>query len=96
MTVFAGEGPHRISDHASRTARALAGSLGWSMAGLWNSKHFPLSSPTMLVVGSEHARTFADEGWTRKDVARHLHVTIRVPYASLLPDKNHGEGTNLR
>jgi hypothetical protein len=29
VTVFAGEAPHGISDHASRTARALAGSLGW-------------------------------------------------------------------
>ncbi|MGH7316836.1 MAG: hypothetical protein ACREJS_11305, partial [Candidatus Rokuibacteriota bacterium] len=55
VTVFAGEAPHGISDHASRTARALAGSLGWSMAGLWNAKHFPLYSHTMLVVGPEHA-----------------------------------------
>lgn len=96
VTLFAGEAPHGISDHASRTARALAGSLGWSMAGLWNSKHFPLYSPTMLVVGPEHARTFADDGWTRGRLARHLHETIRRPYAELLPDEDHGEGTNLR
>src|SRR3990172_11493377 len=44
VTLFAGEAPHGISDHASRTARALAGSLGWSMACLWNAKHFPLYS----------------------------------------------------
>jgi len=51
VTLFAGEAPHGISDHSSRTARELGGSLGWSMAGLWNSKHFPLYSHTMLVVG---------------------------------------------
>ena len=96
VTLFAGEAPHGISDHASRTARALAGSLGWSMAGLWNSKHFPLYSHTMLVVGPEHARTFAADGWTREQLARHLHETVRVPYRSLLPDDDHGEGTNLR
>ncbi len=96
VTLFAGEAPHGISDHASRTALALAGSLGWSMAGLWNSKHFPLYSPTLLVVGPEHARTFADDGWSRDDLARHLHATIRVPYRTLLPDAAHGEGTNLR
>ena len=28
VTLFAGEEPHGISDHTSRTARALAGSLG--------------------------------------------------------------------
>jgi hypothetical protein len=96
VTLFAGEGPHGISDHASRTPQALAGSLGWSMAGLWNSKHFPLYCHTMLVVGPEHAQTFAQSGWTRDDVARYLHQTIRVPYAGLLPDESHGEGTNLR
>ncbi len=79
VTLFAGEAPHGISDHSSRTARELAGSLGWSMTGLWNSKHFPLYSPTMLVVGPEHARTFADDGWTMADLRRFLHETIRRP-----------------
>jgi len=96
VTLFAGEAPHGISDHSSRTARELAGSLGWSMTGLWNSKHFPLYSPTMLVVGPEHARTFADDGWTKADLRRFLHETIRRPYSELVPDETHGEGTNLR
>jgi hypothetical protein len=96
VTLFAGDAPQGISDHASRTAESLVGSLGWSMAGLWNSKHFPLYSHTMLVVGPEHARTFAEAGWSRGDLARHLHGRIRLPYASLLPDEAHGEGTNLR
>jgi hypothetical protein len=96
VTVFAGEGPHGISDHASRTARALAGSIGWSMAGLWNAKHFPLYSHTMLMVGPEHARTFGDEGWTKADLKRYLFETIRAPYGRLQPDEDNGEGTNLR
>lgn len=96
VTLFAGEAPHGISDHASRTARSLAGSLGWSMAGLWNSKHFPLYSHTLLVVGPEHARTFAVDGWSKDDLRRHLYETVRRPYGELLPDPTHGEGTNLR
>jgi hypothetical protein len=96
VTVFAGEAPHGISDHASRTPRSLAGSLGWSMCGLWNIKHFPLYSHTMLVVGPEHARTFGDGGWSKADLKRHLFETVRVPYRTLLPDAENGEGTNLR
>ncbi len=96
VTLFAGEAPHGISDHASRTARALAGSLGWSMVGLWNSKHFPLYAPTMLVVGPEHARTLAGDGWSKADLRRHLHAIVRRPYRELLPAEEHGEGTNLR
>jgi hypothetical protein len=96
VTVFAGEAPHGISDHASRTARALAGSLGWSMASIWNAKHFPLYSHTMLVVGPEHARTFADDGWSKDDLVRHIFETVRVPYGRLKPTDDNGEGTNLR
>lgn len=96
VTLFAGEAPHGISDHASRTARELGGSLGWSMTGLWNSKHFPLYSHTMLVVGPEHARTFSDDGWSKTDLRRFLYETIRRPYHELVPDDAHGEGTNLR
>ena len=96
VTLFAGEAPHGISDHSSRSAKSLAGSIGWSMAGLWNSKHFPLYSHTMLVVGPEHAKTFADDGWSREDLARALYETVRVPYRTLLPSEDHGEGTNLR
>src|SRR5207302_3087779 len=65
VTLFAGDAPHGISDHSSRTARELAGSLGWSMAGLRNSKHYPLYSHTMLLAGPEHARTFADDACSR-------------------------------
>jgi hypothetical protein len=96
VTVFAGEGPHGISDHASRTARALAGSIGWSMAGLWNAKHFPLYSHTMIVVGPEHARTFEDAGWSKADLVNYLFATVRAPYRTLQPEESNGEGTNLR
>jgi hypothetical protein len=50
----------------------------------------------MLVVGPEHARTFGDEGWSKHDLVRYLFETIRVPYASLQPSEDNGEGTNLR
>ena len=66
------------------------------MASLWNSKHFPLYSHTMLVVGPEHARTLADDGWSTDDLKRHLYETVQRPYRTLLPDDSHGEGTNLR
>jgi hypothetical protein len=96
VILFAGDAPHGISDHSSRTARELGGSVGWSMARLWNSKHFPLYSHTMLVVGPEHARPFAHGGWSKDDLKRHLNETVRRPYRTLLPDADRGQGTNLR
>ncbi|TPW09942.1 MAG: thiol-disulfide oxidoreductase domain-containing protein, partial [bacterium] len=51
VTLFAGEAPHGINDHASRGAPQLVASLGWSMAGIWNHKNFPLYGHTLLVIG---------------------------------------------
>ena len=79
--------PHR--PRARRIARLVDGRA-------LEQKHFPLYSHTMLVVGPEHARTFADGGWSKDDLKRHLHETVRRPYRALLPDSDHGEGTNLR
>jgi hypothetical protein len=96
VTAFACEGPHGISDHASRTARDLAASLGWSMTGLWNDKHWPLYSETLLVVGPEHAATIAADGWSKADLRRYLFETVRRPYADCLPDARGGESSILR
>src|SRR6516162_334603 len=46
------------------------------MAGLRNSKHFPLYSH-VLIVGPEHARTFADGEWSKDDLTRHIHERAR-------------------
>ena len=50
----------------------------------------------MLVVGPEHARTLADDGWSKEDLVRHIFEAVRVPYGRLKPDEDNGEGTNLR
>jgi hypothetical protein len=50
----------------------------------------------MLAVGPEHARTLADDGWSKADLKRHLFETVRAPYRTLIPDPDNGEGTNLR
>ena len=50
----------------------------------------------MLIVGPEHARTFADGEWSKDDLTRHIHERARKTYRTLLPHADHGEGTNLR
>jgi hypothetical protein len=96
VTAFACEAPHGVSDHASRSPRDLAASLGWSMTGLWNDKHWPLYCETMLVVGPEHAATLAADGWSKDDLRRFLFETIRRPYRECLPDARGGESSILR
>jgi len=96
VTLFSGEAPHGISDHASRSAAQLVASIGWSMAGIWNHKTFPVYGHTLLVIGPEHARTIADEGWSKKDIKQFLFDTIRRSYRELVPGPDGAEGTRLR
>jgi len=91
VTVFSGEGPTVINDHLSRAAPQLVASLGWSAAGVWNHKTFPLNGHTLWVIGPEHARTIAEDGWSKQDVKRYLYETIRRPVRELQPGSDGAE-----
>ncbi|PYO52736.1 MAG: hypothetical protein DMD83_25250 [Candidatus Rokuibacteriota bacterium] len=96
VTLFSGEGPFTINDHASRTAPQLVASLGWSAAGIWNHKSFPLYGDTLWVIGPEHAKTIAAEGWSKQDVKRYLHATIRRRARELAPGPDGAESGRLK
>ena len=95
VTLFAGHSPLQINDHASRSAEQLALSLGWTMAGLWNHKNFPLFSDTVLVVCPEHAKTFKQDGWSKNDLRQFLFEKIRRPLRELRPGVNGDEGAGV-
>ena len=87
--LFAGEAPHGISDYASRTVRALAGSLGWSTADLWNSTRFPLYSHTMLSsVPNTHVRSLTTAG-LRPTSARDGAASLSRAVAGRDPQRGH-------
>jgi hypothetical protein len=96
VTLFAGEGPFIVNDHLSRAPAQLLASLGWSAAGLWNHKAFPLYGHSLWVLGPEHARTLAAEGWSKRDVKQHLYETIRRPARDLQPDALGAESGRLK
>ena len=96
VTVFSGEGPFIVNDHLSRTAPQLLASLGWSAAGLWNHKSFPLYGHTLWVIGPEHAKTIGDEGWSKARVKQYLYETIRRPARELAPGPDGAESGRLK
>jgi hypothetical protein len=96
VTVFSGEGPFIVNDHLSRSAPQLVASLGWSAAGVWNHKSFPLYGHTLWVIGPEHARTIAADGWSKAQVKRYLHETIRRPARELAPGPDGAETGRLK
>jgi hypothetical protein len=83
VTLFAGEGPRGIVDQLSRTPESLAGSLA---AGLRSVAHpkLPMGFDAFLVVSPEHARVFADAGWTKGRVKEELHARLQLDGAEIV------------
>jgi hypothetical protein len=83
VTLFAGEGPRGVVDQLSRTPDSLARTLAAALRSVAHPK-LVLGFDAMLVVSPEHARVFADAGWTRPRVLEELHALLQLDGAELV------------
>ena len=96
VTVFALEpGPRLIVDQLSRTAHALAGSLGMALESCWHPKLHGYGE-VLLVISPEHADTIKRDGWSKAQVRNRIQEASARPIRELLPDANAGEGMALK
>jgi hypothetical protein len=95
VTAFALEGPRGIGDQLSRSARALAGSLGLGMeAGMHPKSHG--YGDMLLVISPEHVDTLWRERWTKTDIRARIQEVTARPLRELLPNEESGEGVSPR
>jgi hypothetical protein len=83
VTVFAGEGPRCIVDQKVRTAAELANVYAACLRTLHSPKLI-LAFDAILVVGPEHARVLADEGWGRERLLAELHGRLQIHGSELV------------
>jgi hypothetical protein len=96
VTVFGLEpGPRLIVDQLSRTAHALAGSLGMALESCWHPKLHGYGE-VLLVISPEHADTIKRDGWSKAQVRNRIQEASARPIRELLPDADAGEGMALR
>jgi hypothetical protein len=67
VTLFGADGPHVVVDQLSREPHSLARSLASSIETVMHRK-LALFFDVFLIVSPEHARVFADAGWTKQQV----------------------------
>src|SRR5262249_32977182 len=80
VTVYGGEGPHNVNDHVSTTASRILANVADTAVSLGSSVGWYFSQAQLMVVlGPEHARTIADDGFTRADVQRFVYENARQP-----------------
>jgi hypothetical protein len=96
VTVFGLEaGSRQIADQTSRTARALAGSLGLGLEACWHPKQHG-SGEVLLVISPEHADTIARDRWTKAQVRARIQEITSRPLSELIPSDECGEGVPLK
>ncbi len=96
VTVFGLEaGSRQIADQTSRSARALAGSIGLGLEGCWHPKQHG-AGEILLIISPEHADTIARDKWTKADVRARIQEITSRPIRELIPDAESGEGVRLK
>jgi hypothetical protein len=80
VTVYGGEGPHNVNDHVSTTAAGVLGNVADTAVSLGSNVGWYFSQAQLMVVlGPEHARTVAGDGFERADVQRYVYENARQP-----------------
>ena len=77
VTVCGAEAPHNVNDHGSTTAGALLLALAGTLATAGHNNAY-LGGEPLVILGPEHAQTFAASGWSKADVKRALWEGARV------------------
>ncbi len=83
LTVFAGEGPHCLVDQISRSPESLARSFAHKLQAV-NHHKLVMAFDTIVVMGPEHARVFADAGWSREQIVAGISEHLNTPGSSLV------------
>jgi len=82
VTLFAGEGVRGIIDQRSRAPESLARSFAACLRTVAHPK-LALGIDALLVVSPEHARVFAEAGWTKARLRRELDELLSLPVEEL-------------
>jgi hypothetical protein len=83
VTLFPGEAPRNIVDQLSRDPESLARSLAVNLRTVHHPK-LVLGFDSLLVIGPEHARVFAQAGWDKARLCARLHELLAIPGSELV------------
>ncbi len=79
VTVFACEGPHNVSDHASNTGKGILMTIAGTLATTGCNSVYHPTSEALVLISPEHAATLERDGWTRPQMQQFLWEQAQVP-----------------
>ena len=79
VTVIGAEALHNVNDHESLSAEGILTTIAGTLATTGsNDVYYPTAHP-LVVFGPEHAKTVADEGYSKADVKRFIYERAQLP-----------------
>ena len=78
VTVVGAECPHNINDHESLTGLGLLTTIAGTMAITGSNDTYYLAQP-VIVMGPEHAKAIANDGYSKADAKRFLQEHATLP-----------------
>jgi hypothetical protein len=83
VTLFAGAGVQGVVDQLSRTPESLARTFAACLRTVAHPK-LPIAFDAVLVVSPEHARVFAEAGWSRDRLLAEIDGLLQLPGAEIV------------
>ncbi len=83
VTVLNSEAPHSINDAKSTDGYSFLTTCASTMAALGGNNLYGHGEP-MLILGPEHARLLANEGWSKYDIKNFIWEKARQPVGMIL------------
>jgi hypothetical protein len=89
ITLFAGEAPHGVSEHISRSGKGVLKAITRALATVWSYRACTRTE-ALVVLGLEHAKTIYRDGFQKRDVREFLFNNTGIPVRAYDDD---GDGT---
>src|SRR5439155_17437519 len=78
ITLFAGEAPHGVSEHVSRSGKGVLQAIARALATVWSYRTC-LSVEAMVVIGPEHVKTIHGDGFDKRAAREFLFERTGIP-----------------
>jgi hypothetical protein len=86
VTVIAAESPHNVNDHSSISAEGILTTIAGTLAGQGNN-NFLFQGEPVVILGPEHAKTIAKDGFTKRDVREWIFQRTKLPKRAFCKEK---------
>src|SRR5205807_8400381 len=94
VTLFAGEPPHGVSEHAAQRGKTVLKAISRALATVW-SYRVCLINEAVVILCPEHVKTLHRDGFSKQQVRDFLFESTGIPVRHYQDSDDQGEGMQM-